>query len=437
MLLSFINYENQTRYRPTSRSHDLSRFARLLKEAGWQPGAVSTIHIGGTNAKGSVGWLLERILRHGGMRTGLFSSPHLLSMRERVRLSGKPISRSAFRKWMHHLVQTFPGEPGAGFRTTFEHLTALAFLWFQAERVDHAILEVGLGGRLDATNVIPPGLAVITPISLDHGHILGSTVAAIARDKSHILKSGGKAFIMPQTRQALEPIRRRLRRLNIPSEETSERVGVVLRPRARTPGMIAEVCGLLDYGPIPTRLIGEHQQGVIAAAVRVAEVVLPRPRLAQAVRGGLREVLVPGRLEVRSVAGQRYLLDGGHNPAAGRAVARAVAGQFGGQQVVAIVGMAADKDHRGYLNPLATVVRRFVFTAARNPRAADPHRLAGKTPVPSETAADLDRAIRKASHRRPDLILIGGSFLVVAEAMTALDRVGDNKKPLRKPAGVS
>jgi dihydrofolate synthase/folylpolyglutamate synthase len=317
----------------------------------------------------------------------------------------------------------FGAEPGAGFRTTFEHLTALALVSFQDAGLDRAVIEVGLGGRLDATNVILPGPAVMTPISLDHRHVLGKTVGAIAADKAHIFKPGGSAFIMPQRREAWAALRRRLEGQRIPYVTTTDRV-TVERVRSGEAGSTFHIRGEHHYGPVATRLLGEHQSENVAAAVAVAESLLPSSRRRPAIEKGLRGVLVPARMEPVVVDGRRFLVDGGHNPAAGRAVARGLALHYPGRHVTAVIGMARDKDHRSYLASLDPVVDSFVFTRAGNVRAADPERLRERSPRGGTVSPTAEGALLIADRARADIVLVAGSFLLAAECLRALRRRG-------------
>jgi dihydrofolate synthase/folylpolyglutamate synthase len=419
-LLGFINYELTTRDRATTRTHDLRRFARLLHELGWDPGAVPTVHIGGTNAKGTVAWLLERVLRRGGVRTGLYTSPHLLSIRERIRVDGCPISPAAFRDTVGTIAERYAGRPQAGFRTTFEHLTALAFLVFQEAGVERAVVEVGLGGRLDATNVIAPGPALLTPISRDHTRILGTTVRTIAGDKAHILKRGGSAFLMRQTPAARAAVEERLRGIGIPCTATGDRVRAELVTWGEE-GTRWEIAGRTTaYGRISTRLLGRHQGENLEAVVAVAESLLPPDRVRSAVRGGLSRAVVPGRLQVIRHGGRTWILDGGHNPGAGRAVARALALHYPGRRVTGIIGMARDKEHGGYLAALAPVLDRCIFTRSGNPRAAEPPALARRFRGRSSVRSTLAEALAAAGDA--DIVLVAGSYVLAGEALPLLGR---------------
>lgn len=418
-LLGFVNYETISKYRPTTRTHDIERFKAELMDQGWRPGVVPTVHIGGTNGKGSVSVLLERVLRAGGLRTGLYTSPHLCSMRERIRLDGQPLASRCFREGVERLASANVS-PREGFRTTFEHLTALGFLEFQDAKVDVAVIEVGLGGRLDATNVLPHGRAVLTPISLDHRQILGSTVARIAADKAHILKRGGRAFLMPQSPTAQKVILSRCRRESLEPVWTSERVKVE-RLKATAEGSILRVEGSRDYGAIRTRLLGAHQAANVAAVVTIAESFLSGAALDQGVKRGLAGARVPGRLDVRSTSVGRVLLDGGHNPASARAVARALHDHFPGARIHAVVGMARDKDMRGFLKALDPWISTFHFTTTASPRSATGQMLQKRSPRSGRVHDGVKAALEAAARQHPDLILVTGSFLLAGEAMRALN----------------
>lgn len=420
-LLGFVNYEALRRYERSTRTHDLDLFRERLLAAGWEPGTVPAVHVGGTNAKGTVSHLLERILRAGGLRTGLYTSPHLLDIRERVRIAGAPLSRTAFRRGVERLAASFR-DPELGFRTTFEHLTALALLAFQEAAADVAVIEVGLGGKLDATNVLPPGPVVFTPIALDHMHILGDTVAAIARDKSHIAKAGGRAFTMPQAPEARRVLAARCRAIGVPLEHTAQRVEVSVTGRGET-GQTLHLRGAIEYGRVATGLLGAHQPANAAAAVCVAESILPRSILAAAVRRGLRGARVPGRLHVERRGRTLFVVDGGHNPAAAAAVAAALREHFPGRPVHAVIGLADDKDREGYVGALIPVIDRFTCTRANSPRAAEPaaildavRRRGGRGEIADGAPAALAKVVRGGA----PVILVGGSFVLAGEILREL-----------------
>ncbi|NNF07972.1 MAG: hypothetical protein HKN21_14510, partial [Candidatus Eisenbacteria bacterium] len=414
-LLSLINYEVKPVYVRNTKTHDLRQFARRLESLGWQENGFPSIHVGGTNAKGSVCYLIERILRGAGAQTGLFSPPHLQTMRERVKFDGRPIDSRSFCHGVGELAQSFEDAP-SGIRTTFEFLTALAFLTFQRRRVDWGVIEVGLGGKLDATNVLAPGLALLTPISMDHERVLGDTLSKIAQDKVRILKPGGSAFLMAQPSSAKKIIQRYTKRNKVPLVETEDRVQVSLED-ARVRGGVYSVRGREDYGEVATGMFGKHPEQNIAAAVCLAEEALPKKSLKPVISKVLRNVSVPGRLQRVRAAGKTWFLDGGHNPAAAKAVANALRLHRQDEPLLAVVGIARDKNHEEVFEALRPMVSRFYLTAAANQRAADPHRLRaflGKTP--SRIFPGVSSALQAARSSAQSRVLVFGSFVVVGEA---------------------
>jgi dihydrofolate synthase/folylpolyglutamate synthase len=339
-------------------------------------------------------------------------------MRERVRINGRPLGARPFAEGVARLTAAFGAGPESGFRTTFEHLTALAFMTFQEEAVDCAILEVGLGGRLDATNVIPPGPAILTPIGLDHRNILGRTLSAIAADKAHILKPGGEAFIMKQPAAVRRVLAERIRETGVTCRVTAEAVQVEGEPEGFRNRF--RIRGRSDYGSVSTRLLGDHQTGNVGAAVAVAERLLPADGVGPAIRKGLEGAQVPGRLEVLERRGRVWILDGGHNPAAARAVRKALDAHAPEARITAVIGMASDKDHRGVLNALEPRVGQFLFTRADNPRAASPALLGARTERSWRGTDRLPEALDLAEQASGEVVLVVGSFLLVAEARALL-----------------
>ncbi len=212
-LESFIHYEKNPPRRKNATTFNIKSFARLLTALGNPHQNLRVIHVAGTKGKGSTCAMTAAILQAAGYRTGLYTSPHLISYCERIQIDGRPISRKKFARQVARVKKIIVDCPPASdgeFRTTFEILTAAAFLEFADRKVDVAVVETGLGGKLDATNVVTPDVAVLTTISLDHVEILGNTVAKIARDKAGIIKKGCTVIVGPQPKAAMQEIRRRL-----------------------------------------------------------------------------------------------------------------------------------------------------------------------------------------------------------------------------------
>jgi dihydrofolate synthase/folylpolyglutamate synthase len=244
-------------------------------------------------------------------------------------------------------------------------------------------------------------------------------VGGIAADKAHIVKRGGRVFVMPQSGPARRAIEARARQVGAPLVWTREAVSARIE-EAAPEGLVLALGGEADYGAVRTGLFGAHQADNVGAAVAVAETILDPERLRPAVRHGLRGARVPGRMELRRRGATLVMLDGGHNPAAARAVARALDRHFPGRRVAGILGMARDKAHGAALRALAPALDTAVVTRSGNPRAALPEVLRAAYPGRAVCAPALPEALALAEKARPDLILVWGSFILAGEARTAL-----------------
>ncbi len=353
-LYSFVDWEKKGG-RP-SDFRDLGRFRAFLKDLGNPQEQFRTALVVGTNGKGSVSALLAGILGATGKRVGLFTSPHLVSVRERIQIHGTPISETEFAEGIHHLSAALSasGLGTGGYRTTFELLTALAFWHFRAHRVDVAVIEAGLGGRLDATAVVEPSPSIITSIHLDHTATLGSTLAEVTRDKSGAIRTGSDLITAPQPRAVHRVIEEEVRRKK-PSLWLH--VGRDLRYRSRPAGdgffkasfMLRSQRFLVARVP----LRGRHQ--VINTAVAIAAATAVEPGIdAQTVERGLGAVRWPGRLEIvrRQPA---VLLDGAHNPHAARTLARFIQDfvVLHYPRIAVLIAISKGKNIAGILSPLA------------------------------------------------------------------------------------
>ena len=416
----------------------LGRTRALLAALGHPEQGIRGALIGGTNGKGSVVALVGSCLAAAGYRAGETPKPHLVSYRERIRIAGHPIAPAAFTG----LVRA--GLPVAdrvarrhGSPTEFELLTALAFRHFADARVDLAIVEVGLGGRLDATHAWDGGVAAITNVDLDHTEHLGATVELIAREKAAIVMRGDLA-VTGATGPALGPIRRRARRAGVQLVEVGPAPVLAFDRR----GLVVELPGL---GAVRVGLLGRHQ----AANVAVADAVLdalgaagiasvgPEARLA-----GYAAARWPGRMELLDVPGAgplgadaQVLLDGAHNPAGARALASALdelrpeLRGSGGAAVTLVIGTMADKDVAGLVAALGTsrslAGARVIATAVPGGRAMAPEALAARwraafpasdVQVAADPAAALDRAVTTAEGP----VVVAGSLYLVGAARARL-----------------
>ncbi len=408
----------------------LERIARLLDALGRPQDGLRFVHVAGTNGKGSTCAMIESGLRAAGQRTGLFTSPHLAEPTERIRISGQAISGARFAEafnQVHRVVEDLLAAGELEWHTTyFETVTAMAIAVFAgvpgrmpSRPVDRAVLEVGLGGRLDATNVVDPELCVITPLDFDHESFLGRSLEAIAGEKAGILKPGVPAVFARQRPEAARVLEARARELAIPVARTADwRIeDLQLDARGSRFGLSGER-SLRIHCP----LAGEHQvENAVAAAAALVRLGVADA----AIEAGIAAAEWPGRLE-RVSERPEIILDGAHNPAGARALAAYIGRFYAGRRVRLIFGTMRDKavdEIAGILFPLAQQV---IVTAPEQARALAPEavrQLAGHPEV--ETAPGIAEALAMVSGAGPsDAIFITGSLFLVAEAR---DRIGPKR----------
>ncbi|MFC2022790.1 bifunctional folylpolyglutamate synthase/dihydrofolate synthase [Chloroflexota bacterium] len=422
-ILGFADYERASR---SAVVFDLRRMERLLARLGNPQAPGRTVHVAGTKGKGSTCAMLSSIIGSAGYRVGLYTSPHLLSFTERVQVDDSPISLEDFARLVAAMkpdVEAVNRYGAFGELTTFELLTALAFAYFRERAVDFKVLETGMGGRLDATNIVgPPDVCVITSISLDHTEVLGDTLARIAEEKAGIIKAGSTVVCAPQPPEAMAVIERVcLERgvglVRVGGEVTWECQGV------GTEGQRFRVRGTAGEYELSLPLLGEHQLENAATAVAAAEVLvghgaaIPAGRIA----AGLKQVRWPGRLQV--LRRRPWLVvDGAHNADSARRLTESLERYFDFYRLVLIVGTSVDKDITGMIKELASPPGMVIATRSRHPRAVPPDRLVvefskwGITPLVTEDiAAAMELALALATEA--DLICATGSLFVVAEVM--------------------
>ena len=383
-----------------------------------------TIHVTGTNGKTTTARLAAAIACAHGLTTGLFTSPHLASVTERLEICGDPMAEEAFGEEFEHLLAYLRTvDERVGRVTYFEALTALAYLSFADAPVALGVFEVGMGGTWDATNLVSGDVAVLCPIGLDHPQ-LGSTIAEVTGEKAGIIKQGKVAVVREQEDEALEVIRQRCEE-QIATLLLEGRDWELADLTPAVGGQAIAIRGLhATYDDILLPIYGEHAAHNAAAAVVAVEALLERPLDRDAVRLALGAATSPGRLEV---AARRPLvvLDGAHNPAAARAVAEALPDTFTWDRLHLVMGVFADKDLDGIVGPLAPLADAGYAAAVESVRARSPREVAdamaghgvATEPFPSVPDA-LDAAARAASDG--DLILVTGSLYTVADARRAL-----------------
>ncbi len=350
--------------------YDLRRMYSLLRLLGDPHAAVPSVHVTGTKGKGSTSAMVSSILRASGYTVGLYTSPHLHTMRERIQVNCEPLSEEAFAEAVE-AVWPAVTEMSAEGVTTFETLTAMAFQWFAAQRLDWQVLEVGMGGTLDATNTVePPQVCVITSISLDHTQILGDTVEAIARDKAGIIKPGATVVTAPQPPGVIAEIQEACKRTGAELVQTAERyawtaTGFDLRGQSFH---VSGPSGAFD-GWLP--LLGEHQVENAVCAIAVAEALAARGAnvTRESTLRGLAEVHWPARLEVLA-HDPLVVADGAHNPYSAEKLVEAVERYLLPRRRVLLFGASMGHDLRGIVQALAALEpEAVVVTESRHPRA--------------------------------------------------------------------
>jgi len=363
----------------------LDNIRTILARLGHPERTFRSAHIAGTNGKGSVTAMVDTALRYAGHRCARYTSPHLVSLAERFVIDGSAVDVAAMRAAARDVRDGIEALRADGTLQTaptfFEATTALAFELFRRASVEIAVIEVGLGGRLDSTNVIDPVVTAITSIDFDHQQYLGSTLDDIAVEKAGIIKPGVPVVVGDLGPEAMAAVERIARERG--AEVVRARAGITMtRPSAGTAP--ANVFDLRtpdrDYGTLTLALRGEHQIANAIVAVRLLErldgsgVRVP----AGAIREGLAQVTWPGRLDHRTLAGGRELiLDAAHNPAGAAALASYLT-NIGGERPVLVFGAMRDKDVHGMLSALLPTVSRMIVTRASNSRSADPEALAAE-----------------------------------------------------------
>jgi len=421
-----MNYEDAVRFlyslgnEVKAAKLGLGRMSVLLEALGDPHRAGDFIHVAGTNGKGSTCAMIESVLRVAGIRTGLYTSPHLAEPTERISISGRPVSREVFAAafdQVHAAAERLIASGALDLHPTyFETVTAMAFVAFREAKVRTTVLEVGLGGRLDATNVVLPRLAVITPVDFDHEAFLGRGLSAIAEEKAGILKRGVPAVIAAQRPEAARTLAAAAAALGVEPVWTSDwRVAdLALYPG----GSCFRVVGPREYR-IDCPLAGEHQvANAVTAVVALDQLGFP----AETIREGIRQARWPGRLE-RVSAAPEIILDGAHNPAGARALAAYINRFFDGRRVWLIYGAMRDKaveEMGAILFPLADQI---LATAPAMARALRPETIRELTDHPQvRTTPALDEALEIARREAApeDAIFVAGSLFLVAEARRLL-----------------
>ncbi|MGD0884399.1 MAG: folylpolyglutamate synthase/dihydrofolate synthase family protein [Thermodesulfovibrionales bacterium] len=438
----------------------LDNTRRLLSLLGNPQDVFRAIHVAGTNGKGSTAAIIASVLRSAGFTVGLFTSPHLVSFTERIRVDGIEIKeqevveltgemRAVIERNVKADIPVFPhpslpgGRQGGGAEpfspTFFEFVTAMAFLYFKRKEVEWAVVETGMGGRLDATNILSPAASVITRVCFDHREFLGQTLRAIAGEKAGIIKKGVPSVSSAQEPEALEMIEARA------SAEGSElfvfgRDFTSRLVQSDMRGITFDYQGEERFDNLRVPLCGMHQIENASVAVKAVELIMEKESVSpQSIREGLAHTTWHGRLELIKGEGRHYdlLVDGAHNPSASQALAEALRRYFvpAYKEIILILGIMADKDIEGIMGPLLPIASEVIFTAPAYERAASPEKLAQYaqssgfvSTVTHSVKEALDKATKR-TERSPapearHLIVITGSFYTIGEAKIVLGHKG-------------
>ena len=423
-LYSFIDYE--TMHVPRSAvNYDLRRVEELLFRLGNPHLAAKSVHIAGTKGKGSVAAMVAAALTASGYTTGLYTSPHLNELRERFRVDGELITEEELVALVEKLkpeVEVVNEKATYGELTTFELLTALGFAHFKLKGVDFQVLEVGLGGRLDATNVIQPEVGIITPISFDHTEVLGDSLAEIAREKAGIIKPGSMVVTSPQPDEVAQVIEKTCRSckadlIKVGSDVVWQSLGFDSKRQ------LLRVKGKLCSYKLSIPLLGHYQLENAATAVAALEVLAGRGFniSRDSIINGLAQASWPGRFQILS---HRPLLvvDGAHNPDSARKLKQSLVEYFDFDRAILVMGVSSDKDVAGIISELVPLFDKVIVPRSRHPRAmaleqliAEFRRCGVEVQAVGAVPEALSLALSMAGGR--DLVCVSGSLFVVAEAM--------------------
>jgi len=424
-LETLTDYERLRIVRYTSQNFDLERMRWLLKKLGNPQDQFKSVHVAGTKGKGSTCAMISNMLQANSLKVGLYTSPHLVDIRERIVVNGEMISTADFARLVR-LVEPIIAK-AKPVPTFFDVLTAVAFKYFAEQKIDVAVVETGLGGRLDSTNVLKPEVTAITSISKDHMQQLGNTLPKIAEEKAGIFKTGVPAVTVQQDPEVERVLQRAAEKAGAPFDIAGKSIEFSYRFEAtRMLGPHNRIClttanSRFEHLAVP--LMGEHQAINCGLALSVIDKLKTRGFALSDSKAmeGLTKTTMPGRMELINNT-PRVLVDGAHNAASVDALMKAVGQHIPYDSMVVIFGCCADKDIPGMLDRITSGADKVIFTKVESIRTANPEELAaryvelyGKM---AQVAPDLESALAIANRAvtREDLICITGSFYLVGQA---------------------
>jgi dihydrofolate synthase / folylpolyglutamate synthase len=426
-LATFTDYERLCRIGYNNINFSLSRMQKLLSLVGNPHRKFKSVHIAGTKGKGSTAHMVANMLEGSEYKVGLYTSPHVVDVRERIMINNRMIPEHDFVRLLNKLLPTLRDSDEKHRSTLFEILTCLGFMYFAEEEVDMAVIETGLGGRLDSTNVIKPEISAITTISYDHMHILGNTLPKIATEKAGIFKPGVPAISVPQPPEVKEALTKVARAVKTPLRFTGEDIDFSYRfESSRITGPHTRIClttprSKFEHLPVP--LPGEHQAINCGLALAIIDALKEKGYQIndQQALEGLARTRLPARMELVS-EDPRILIDGAHNPPSIEALIKTIGQHITYDSMVVIFGCAVDKDVDGMLDQIAMGADKVIFTKNGTMRSADPEELAlrfeERTGRMAQWADNVGEALRVAGSvaTRGDIICVTGSFYLAGEA---------------------
>jgi dihydrofolate synthase/folylpolyglutamate synthase len=435
-LYSFVDYSLKHTSELARADFNLDRMFALMEALGNPQNSYPIIHVAGTKGKGSTSALCASALMAAGYKVGLYTSPHLEDYCERIQIDGTPLAHEELVALVEAVKAAVERIPKL---TTFEITTAIAFLAFQRAGVNAAVIEVGLGGRLDATNVVRPHVSVITSLSMDHMAVLGDTLAKIAAEKAGIIKPGVPVVLSPQKEEALEVVERVAKERNAPLTLVGRDITIKSQSFSldgQTFFLLAPFLSQPLSFTIP--LLGSHQlvnAATAFAALKASRLAVPD----EAIQKGFAQVKWPARFEVarREPA---VIFDSAHNDDSFAKLRETLETYFPGRQVYLIFGASEDKNIPGMFREMKPKIRKLIITRADHPRALGVDQIQGladQAGIPHETVTPVSAALARAldlSAKDGSVVLSAGSMFVTAEVMTAWKKMnraeGSNFQPI-------
>ncbi|KJJ83705.1 bifunctional folylpolyglutamate synthase/ dihydrofolate synthase [Candidatus Omnitrophus magneticus] len=414
---SFINYEH-TDLSPLKKEQNLKKLLVLLEHLVSPQNSYKSIHIAGTKGKGSISAITASILKSLGYRVGVFSSPHVTTVRERISFNNQMITEEEFTEQVSLFQEKLEPYLSRERYSFFEVLTIISMIYFAGKKSDYVVFECGLGGRFDATNIIKPEVCAFSPISYDHMEILGNTIEKIACEKAAIIKENVKCVSAFQREAGLDVIKRACEDKNVPLRVLGNDITYDIRE-------LKEECSLFDiktkrgkYENCRINMPGDFQVENASVSIGIVEELFPGIVLpVQKLREGLLEVFLPARLEVVA-SSPKVIIDGAHNGESAKRMIQAVRKIFKYKKIFFILGFSKDKDITGILKEIVPFGNEFIFTKFQCPRAISPEIVRGyiknkDASIANDVKSALGIAFKSA--RNEDIIVVTGSFFLAGE----------------------